>query len=329
MKRREFLGLAGAAILAPAVVKAQAASGTKLRVVIVANKAFEADPLIIAVGGNDSRNPNLLLAHDFVWPRSIPQADRDVVMRPRCLIDVGANNGKVATAEIWCLDDLIPKPDGPSKSDNKAKALAKLVATGAPPDGVIAFGTAGFPGDDSRNGCASFGGTVFIHDAKGSDSHWSWPGNMEKLVTSKIPASLFSDFISNGTVRSEIRDRLLRVPNNPALPAPDLIAAADGVAIASVNIGPPYDYETIDNEAIKGAKTAGAGTIVSVETTHGVIRAASPEAPFMFVTAIPNRVGKFREEAFKSYGQNFAASHNAGVVLSFLLPQFVNEIAKT
>jgi hypothetical protein len=65
----------------------------------------------------------------------------------------------------------------------------------------------------------------------------------------------------------------------------------------------------------------------SVETTHGVIPSKSPDAPFIYVTAIPNRAGHFPDEAMSMYAQEFPSSYNAGVAFKHVTPYFVAAVA--
>ncbi len=59
----------------------------------------------------------------------------------------------------------------------------------------------------------------------------------------------------------------------------------------------------------------------AVETTHGLIRVSS-DAPFLFVSALPNRDGHLADEVHpRPYAQNTAAAHNAGVVVAGMLPR--------
>jgi len=105
-----------------------------------------------------------------------------------------------------------------------------------------------------------------------------------------------------------------------------LIIAADAVGISSVNIPSGAQYCDVDTNAIKTAQAKGATNITSVETTHGVIRSKWPDAPFIYVTAIPNRVCHFPDEAQNNYAQEFPSSHNAGVALKHVIPYFVSAI---
>lgn len=122
-------------------------------------------------------------------------------------------------------------------------------------------------------------------------------------------------------------------PQNHPAGVLQLIIAPDAVGISSVNIpyipgnGASAAYCGIDSGAIKLAQQAGATNITSVETTHGVIRSMWDYAPFIYVTAIPNRVCHFPDEASGIYGQEFPSSHNAGIALKYVIPSFVGAIA--
>ena len=221
------------------------------------------------------------------------------------------------------------------RSDNKWDAL-DIVAdygratygSGAPPDGVVAFGTAGYPDDTSYNGCATVGSTIFIRNATmdgGTDhSNWSWANNMGVLVRSKTPASFFRSIDPQMVLK--INSQMLGVPINPSS-KPRLVIPSDAVAISSVNIPRGTEFGPVDLKAIAAARNAGATNIASVETTHGVIRAKWAEAPFIFVTAIPNRVGHFSDEAGGNYPQEFASTHGPGVALNGVIPYFIGAIA--
>ena len=57
-----------------------------------------------------------------------------------------------------------------------------------------------------------------------------------------------------------------------------------------------------------------------VETTHGLIRTFSPkDAPFIYVTAITNRLGCFPMELLSRAAQHVAVVNNAGVVTAYLV----------
>jgi hypothetical protein len=282
-----------------------------------------------AVCNRMKHSRNLSYPYNVDWPRkpSDPPLDSE---KPRCLIDVfkiATDMQPSATMEIWCIDDLaITKGD----SGAKVSAMDKISNYGPAPDGVVAFGTAGYPGLVSHDGCATIGGTIFIHDASndavGAHGSWSWPGHMDTLVPSKTPASFFSSVAADQTTLNAISLEMITPQKNPASEL-QLMIAPDAVGISSVNIPLKAEYCDIDSKAIVKAQAAGATNISSVETTHGVIRSKWPEAPFIYVTAVPNRVCHFPDEAMGIYGQEFPSSHNAGVALKYVIPYFVSAIA--
>jgi hypothetical protein len=336
MRRREFLGLAGAALIAaPKISIAQTAPKKILRVVVVANRYHEADGLMAALGNQEARSPNLSIPYKVVWPRPFPP-NITVSQKPRCLINVYTfDTVPSAIMEIWCIDDLAD-----TKGDSAAKVRAMDLITNytsEAPDGVVAFGTAGYPGSVSNDGCATIGSTIFIHDAANDvpgfqGGTWSWSDKMGALVPSKAPASFFSNVSADQATMKAISREMLAPQINPASTL-QLLIAADAVGISSVNIptvspNTPPPYCDIDTKAVALARQAGANNITSVETTHGVIRSKWPDAPFIYVTAIPNRVCYFPEEASGKYAQEFPSSHNAGVALKHVIPYFVSAIAK-
>jgi hypothetical protein len=225
-------------------------------------------------------------------------------------------------------------------SQKKADALDKIKNYTKPaslPDGVIAFGTAGYPGPLSNDGGATIGGTIFIHDAAKDvpgtrGGTWAWPEKMGVLVPSKTPASFFTNIASDQTMLNAISLEMI-APQIHAAGVLQLLIAPDAVGISSVNIpyvsggGAGAVYCGIDSKAIGLALGAGAVNITSVETTHGVIRSKWEDAPFIYVTAIPNRVCHFPDEASGIYAQEFPSSHNAGIALKYVIPSFVSAIA--
>ena len=269
-----------------------------------------------------------------------PPPPQDSV-NPRCLIDVKKNPTDMAasaTMEIWCIDDLAN-----TKGDSGAKvtAMGTITKYGPAPDGVVAFGTAGYPDLASNDGCATIGGTIFIHDAAKDvagyqGGSWVWPGhpeNMGTLVPSKTPASFFSNVAGDQKTLSAASLEMIAPQNHPA-GVFQLIIAPDAVGISSVNIpyipgnGAGAAYCSIDTTAIKQAQGKGATNITSVETTHGVIRSMWQDAPFIYVTAIPNWVCYFPDEASGIYGQEFPSSHNADIALKYVMPYFVSVVAQ-
>jgi hypothetical protein len=341
MKRRDFLGLLGATLVSSPTVSlgqtAPPAPGTKpLRIVVVANTFYEGDGLMAVLCNRWARNAKLHVPGDMNWPR--PVADLAAIPavpvdpRPRCRIVADAQTGTAtASVEIWCLDDLMDKKPNHGFSNNKADAMA-AIKNYAPsgqvldaPDGVVAFGTAAFPDIVPYDGCATVGGTIYVRDARmdatGDHGTWSWDG-FDQLIPSKTPEKFFKSVLADAQTMLTINSELLTVPNNPAQKA-RLIIATDGVAVSSVNIPHDATYAVVDQKTVAAAQQKGATNITSVETTHGVIRAQWRDTPFIYVTAIPNRITHFPDEAQGNYPQEFASVHNAGIALNHIMPYFV------
>jgi hypothetical protein len=342
MKRRDFLGLAGATLIsAPAV--SWGATPKTLRVVVVANVYHEGDGLMAAVCNQMTHSPNLSAPYSQVggtrgyvdwprWPRSKtnpppPPKDSGV---PRCLIDIfkaPSDTAPTATMEIWCIDDLANTSGNSGAKITTMDQITNYTNPPSTPDGVIAFGTAGYPGLPSNDGCAAIGGTIFIHDASnGAPGGWSWPGNMDTLVPSKTPASFFTSVAADQKNLDAISLEMI-APRVRSAGVLQLLIAVDAVGISSVNIPTGVLYCDVDTNSITQAQAHGATNITSVETTHGVIRSKWPDAPFIYVTAISNRVCHFPDEAMNNYAQEFPSSHNAGVALKHVIPYFVGAIA--
>jgi hypothetical protein len=226
--------------------------------------------------------------------------------------------------EIWCIDDLAVTSGNSSKKVTAMQQITNYTNPASTPDGIIAFGTGGYPGDISNDGCATIGGTIFIHDASnGAPGSWSWRDHMDTLIPSKTPASFFSSVAADQITLNAISLEMIKPKNNPANVL-QLLIAPDAVGVSSVNEPPPYC--DADNNSIAKAKQAGATNVTSVETTHGVIRSMW-DAPFIYVTAVPNRVCYFDQEARNVYAQEFPSSHNAGIALKYVAPYFVSAIA--
>jgi hypothetical protein len=227
--------------------------------------------------------------------------------------------------EIWCIDDL-GYAGGDSGKVTAMKQIENYTTPSTKPDAVVAFGTAASSSSSlSDDGCATIGGTVFLHDASnGAPNSWIWPGYMDMLVPSTIPASFFSNVLADQGALKAITSEMVTPQNQPAKVL-QLIIAADAVAVTSVNEAPPYCAP--DTNSVTVAQGKGATNITSVETTHGVIRSVWPEKPFIYVTALTNRLCHFPDEAQNNYAQEFPSSHNAGVALKHVIPYFVSAIA--
>jgi hypothetical protein len=105
-----------------------------------------------------------------------------------------------------------------------------------------------------------------------------------------------------------------------------VLSAYNGTALGTVNVTNYDEYVWADLETVAAFEAANTrGALGSVETTHGLIRLAAEDAlkakpRFAFVSGICDRVGYFNAEVNpREYAQNFAASHNMGVVVAWML----------
>jgi hypothetical protein len=282
------------------------------------------------------RTLNVSAPYNIDWPRwqrnpPSPPPPLPDTGKPRCLVDVfkvPSDLTPAATVEIWCIDDLATTSGNSGAKVTAMGQIANYTNPPSIPDGVIAFGTGGYPDIVSNNGCATIGSTIFLHDASnGAAGSWTWPGHMDMLIPSTTPAAFFSNIAANLEVLQEGINSGMLVPQYRPASTLRLIIAPDAVAVSSVNEPPPYC--AADTNSILLARAKGAANITSVETTHGVIRSmwSDQNPPFIYVTAIPNRVCHFADEAKDIYAQEFPASHNAGIALKYVLPTFVSAIA--
>lgn len=300
------------------------------RVLLIANKWWEADPLC-GVLIHDKARPQGLTNFRYLHypaPRAVKpkQGDPrppDPKAEPRLTFDCAG-----ATIELWCLEELMNPAESSSSSLEKARVLPGAIAYGAPPDLVIAFGTAGMREGVSANGSVVVGRRVFIHDPRAGapDRTGMWtPPQPDQLVESALPARALAQLDEQARYAAEAR--FLDCPVAPA--EPPLVLVGNGFAsLGVVNITNYDDYVWADAKAVASFEaTAGlAAHIGSIETTHGVIRSAS-QAPFLFVSAITDTEGLFDYQVTpRVYAQNTAAAHNAGVAISWLLPSLVATI---
>jgi hypothetical protein len=290
------------------------------RILIFPNKAWETAPLVSVFQNDQARPPRF---PNFETPPrvTIPLSDGSTKTVAARLALKTAN----ATAEVWCIQDLMDPAKSASSSEEKARVLPYVTANGAPPSLVIAFGTAALADAHSYNGCVVIGSSVFIHDPYAAtpnpESRWTHPEVGKLLDSSNQPVNtaLFGQLSRD--LRPLIESRFLRPPLNPADP-PTLILSSAYVALSNVNVTNQNNYVWADPEALRAFATAEPQqTVGSMETTHGLIRLVVPSPQFLFVSPIANRLGYFNMElAPRSYAQNFAVSHNAGVALAWMMP---------
>ncbi len=289
------------------------------RILIFANKSWETDPLV-GVLKNPRAAPANLPPFDVAPQISVPLNKGGTKQVSARLALRTAN----ATAELWCIQDLMDPTKLSSSSEEKARVIPYVVAHGPSPTLVVAFGTASFPDIGTFNGCAVIGTNVFVHNpyknAPNPDSNWVRP-EFEKLIESNVAplSSMFSAI--DRDLRLIWESRFIPAPMNAANP-PTLIVSPDYVALSDVNVTNPANYVWADPESLHAMDLAGVHAPVgSMETTHGVIRIAAPSEQFLFFTGIANRLGYFNMEVSpRSYAQSFAASHNAGIALAGALP---------
>jgi hypothetical protein len=289
------------------------------RILIIANKTWEVDPLVQAFTNVEIR-PAGFPALDAVPQVEIPLNDGTRKTVPARLVVKSAT----ATAEVWCIKDLMDPKKSSSSSEEKARVLPFVTQAGPEPSLVVAFGTAAMPDQVSYNGCVVIGSNVFVYNpydkAPNPDSRWEHPGIGKLQVSSQQPINR-ALFAALDRDRPAIEARFLSTPLNPA-EATTLILSAAYVALSNVNITNHNNYVWADPEAVRAFTQAEPKQAVgSVETTHGVIRLVVPSQEFAFVSGVPNRLGYFNMEvAPRLYAQNFVAAHNAGVALAWMMP---------
>ncbi|HLX62336.1 MAG TPA: hypothetical protein VKX17_13750 [Planctomycetota bacterium] len=295
------------------------------RVVVIANKWWEADPLC-AVLIHDKARPAAVSDFKYlnfpavraVQPKPGDPRPADPTPKPRMTFSCGG-----AAVEVWCLEELMNPAENSSSSLEKARVLPGAISYGAKPDLVIAFGTAGSREGVSANGCAVIGRRVFVHDPKPKQGLWT-PPQPDQVVDSAFPSAAFGKISIEA--RHSAEARLVHPPMSPA--QPPLVLLGDGfISVGVVNITNYADYAWADREAEEGfAKVRVSGQIGSIETTHGIIRAAS-KSPFLFVSGITDSEGLFDFQVTpRVYAQNFVCAHNAGVALAWLLPEIAAQL---
>ena len=136
--------------------------GQAQRVLVVANKSWEADPLV-SVCLNPKLRPAIQLdlwspgaAGLFSTPVTgvRPAA---VAPAPRCVCTAGT-----VSIEVWCIQDWMGKANPSSSKIKIQEALPAIFNAGKQPDFVIAFGTAGFPDAATANGCVAVGSSAYL-----------------------------------------------------------------------------------------------------------------------------------------------------------------------
>lgn len=309
-------------------MSAKAAPNAPKKILVVANKSWEADPLVSAMlnpqlrpepGFDDwtAGAAGLFSTFGGARPAGIQPCPRCTSASPRLSI------------EVWCIEDWMVGANHSSSKAKMAQALPVIFGKGPAPDFVVAFGTASFPDATPYNGCVVSGTNAYlfnpyrnppggvIHDPTGD---WDDPAKVGHLLTSDAGRAVFTLLNNSPSTRLSIDTRLTPAPSYGAAP-PVFIPAGNYVALSDLNITNYDDYVWADPMALKDClRNNPSNPVGSVETTHGLVRSMS-NAPFLFISGITNRLGHLNEEqAPRAIAQNFVAAHNAGIALAWVLP---------
>jgi hypothetical protein len=305
------------------------------RIVVVFNKYWEVEPALSALLSGYVRYPE---KNALPWPKldhPRPRVNPDKPGAPERARARAIFTTQRASIEVWCVSDLLDHlPDeGRWQSSTERKAeRSKEILVGAPVFCCIAAGTAASGSYPSRNGSVVIGTRCFLHNSKPADanpdSKWA-EGPFDTVIESTLSAADFA--ILTGFERRLKPEASLRLIAPPLNPAPDVgvIADFDAVALSSCNVTNYKEYDATDKATIDAFSAAAPQAVLgSLETTHGLIRALVCER-FLFVSGIVDRLLRFNDDVNpRPYAQNTAVSHNIGVVLQWLLPQFERIVSK-
>jgi hypothetical protein len=297
------------------------------RIMVIANKWWEADPLC-GVLIHDRARPRGFDRFAYVsypckrMPRPKPGDPRpaDPPAQPRMSFSCSGMD-----VEVWCVEELMNPAESSSSTLEKVRVLQPVLSQKA--DLVVAFGTAGSRKQVAANGSVIVGRQVFVHDPRATtpDRSKFWtPPRPDTVIKSALPEEPFRALDEQARYAAEAR--FIRPPVNAGNPTMALVGNGF-VSIGVVNITNYDDYNWADGEAVATFEKLGTGGQVGcIETTHGVIRSLS-ETPFVYVSGITDTEGLFDFEVTpRAYAQNHTAAHNAGVTLAWLLPELAKII---
>jgi hypothetical protein len=289
------------------------------KIVIIVNKKWEAAPIlgVFKAPYSGSRAS----ARPFEWtsgeaypsPQMWPDPSSPYNFEYRYLLTTSS-----CRIECWCLADF----EDTSDSGKKSVYIPKIVA-GGQPDLVVAIGTAASLVQHSQ-GSVIVGCRAFMHDPKinPAPTQPEWPG---ALLDKMMPSAFEPTFSRALSVlptawHIEVRKRILRAVAQPSEVKLRIDAAL--TTVADVNVADYTKYKITDPQTVDACKTADPQVrIGSIDTTLALIRAKTDPAPFLFVSGIANELGFMnRDVTDTEYPENFVASHNAGVVVAWLLP---------
>jgi hypothetical protein len=321
------------------------ARSRNLRIMVVANKTWEAAPLLHALFEKKARPAELAVVERVYDPELFAKRNLE---RPTPRARLSCPGGDI---QVWCIEDWMDPGAGGSNSAEKMRVLPRFFVEakkgfGGAPDVVIAFGTAGIPTNIPFNGCAVTGTRVFAHDPYAkrpkkdrsiprpdgkSETMWS-DRRLDSVLGSALPKAFFRQ--APDMLRHAAEARFLRPPVHPGEPM--LVLAGNGfAALSTVNVSDYDDYVWADPASLAAFRArALQNEVGSMETTHGLIRIAAEDALdatpcFLFVSGITDSLGEFDLEVTpRVYAQNYAAGHNAGVLTAWLLPELVRQLSK-
>jgi hypothetical protein len=297
----------------------------KKRVVVIVNKKWEYHA-VICVLINDSARPSVSNFPEPVYNLKKRLSD------PRAVIEFTNS-----VCEIWCISDLLEKysKEFQSSSQRKMEELNSVYQFSSKiPDLVIAVGTAAsFPSNLSLNGSVIVGTKTFLTQCHPNNenkfSNWE-KGPFNQLIHSPLNENDFNIITSIETTPHSATKNFLVPPNNPDKMGGRLLANYENVALSMVNVTDYSEYDEMDRKTITAFKKKYKSSLYhSLETTHGLIRiSAGVSTPFIFISGIVDRAGHYNQDVKpKSYSQNTTGSHNAGVVLTWMLP-LIDEIMR-
>jgi hypothetical protein len=290
-----------------------------MRALVIFNKWWECDPALAAMLSDNARPSNCPWPIGLKATRRPPElSDPNPHPEPRAIFRY-----KNFAAEVWCISDLL---DGlPSNlQSSSARKFERLPAIfeGENPGLVISVGTASTPiAGVNCNGSVAVGTSVFMHNGFPNGSNPDSDLELscfDDIVESSIGDSTF-ERIRRMDATSAL-NRFLPVPTNPGS-SPDISIGFRHVALGTVNVTNSRDYAAKDRLTIQAfAERQPSSNPASLETTHGLIRIRAGESPFVFVSGIVNRFERFGTDvAPRADSQNTAGSHNAGVVVAWML----------
>jgi hypothetical protein len=322
------------------------------RILIIINKAFEADAALSAIFDPDICHPDLdfgksgprvfdLVKDELRYPWDFNQG----AGRPRAVFKT-----RNFQYEIWCVQNIMTPPvDNTnsmyySYSYQKVADFPKILNYSTEPVVMVAaFGTAGCPTEVSKNGGLVIGSNAFIYDVPPpAASNPPTPSvsryesdQFGKLLSSIVNPELFAQLnlaLAPLYMRLYFELKTLLPSIDPAPNFP-LVADPSIVAVSDMNIVSYAQFATADAAALKAYSNAYPPPInppvppanynipYSVETTHGLIRLQADCDNFMFISCITDRYAYFNNEVTpRASAENFACAFNGGIFLSWFLP---------